>query len=107
MKREPIARAALHAFPPTMRSGHGEEMLDTLLDVSAASRTRFVRELIGVVRSGMQARATQTARAGAKRVVADGVCGLLRIGAADVRRQRMRQGVAIREFAESARDELT
>ena len=74
MKRERIGRAALHAFPPSVRSSHGEEMLDTLLDVSAVSRTRFVHELIGVVRSGMQARATQTASAGAKRVVADGVC---------------------------------
>lgn len=74
MKREHIARVALHAFPITVRSAHGEEMLGTLLDVSATSRTRFVRELIGFVRSGTQARATQTAQSGARRVVADGVC---------------------------------
>jgi hypothetical protein len=74
MKRERIARVALHAFPVTVRSAHGEEMLGTLLDVSATSRTRFVFELIGFVRSGMQARATQTAQDGAQRVVADGVC---------------------------------
>ena len=49
-------------------------MLGTLLDVSATSRTRFVLELIGVVRSGMHARATQTARVGAQRIVADGIC---------------------------------
>ncbi len=53
---------------------HGEEMLGTLLDVSATSRTRFVRELVGLVRAGMRARATQTARAGPRRVVADGFC---------------------------------
>lgn len=74
MKRERIARIALHAFPANVRSAHGEEMLGTLLDVSASSRTRFGRELIGFARSGMQARATQTAQAGAGRVVADGVC---------------------------------
>ena len=74
MKRERIGRLALHAFPVTVRSARGEEMLGTLLDVSATSRARFVRELFGVVRSGTQARATQTARAGARRVVADGVC---------------------------------
>jgi hypothetical protein len=74
MKRERTARAALRAFPATVRAAHGEEMLGTLLDVSATSRTRFVLELIGFVRSGMQARATQTAQAGAQRVVADGVC---------------------------------
>jgi hypothetical protein len=74
MRRERTARAALHAFPATVRAARGEEMLATLLDVSATSRTRFVRELIGFVRSGMQTRATQTAQAGARRVVADGVC---------------------------------
>jgi len=57
-----------------VRAEHGEEMLGTLLDVSATSRTRFVVELIGFARSGMQARATRTAQAGARRVVADGVC---------------------------------
>ena len=74
MKRERTARAALRAFPVTVRTSHGEEMLGTLLDVSATSRTRFVLELIGVVRSGMHARATQTARVGAQRIVADGIC---------------------------------
>jgi hypothetical protein len=73
MKRERIARVALRAFPATARSAHGEEMLGTLLDVSGASRARFARELIDFVRSGMRARATQTAQAGAQRIVADGV----------------------------------
>jgi hypothetical protein len=74
MNRERSARVALHAFPATVRAAHGEEMLGTLLDVSSDSRTRFVRELIGFVRSGRRARATQTAQAAARRVVADGVC---------------------------------
>jgi hypothetical protein len=74
MKRERAARAALHAFPATVRAAQGEEMLGTLLDVSATSRGRYLLELIGLVRSGMRARATETARAGARRVVADGVC---------------------------------
>lgn len=72
MKRERIARIALHAFPASVRATR-EEMLGTLLDVSATSGRRFLLELIGFVRSGMQARATQTAQAGAQRVVADGV----------------------------------
>lgn len=73
MKRGRTARAALHAFPANLRLAHGEEMLDTLRDVTS-TRSRYVRELIGLVRSGMQARGVQTARAGARRVVADGVC---------------------------------
>jgi hypothetical protein len=73
MTRERAVRAALHAFPATVREAQGEEMLGTLLDVSATSRTRFARELSGVVRSGMRARSTLTARAGVRRVVVDGV----------------------------------
>jgi hypothetical protein len=49
-------------------------MLSTSLDVSAISRRRYLLELLTLVRSGMQARATETAQAGARRVVADGVC---------------------------------
>jgi hypothetical protein len=74
MKRERVARVALRAFPSSVRAAQGEEMLGTLLDVSATSRTRFAVELGGLVRSGMQARAAHGARAGARRVVADGVC---------------------------------
>lgn len=74
MRRQYIARAALHAFPGTIRAEHGEEMLGTLLDVSATSRRRLVLELVDLVRAGMRARATQTAKAGPRRVVADGFC---------------------------------
>ena len=49
-------------------------MLGTLLDVSATSRRRLVLELVDLVRAGMRARATQTAKAGPRRVVADGFC---------------------------------
>ena len=49
-------------------------MLGTLLEVEYGdSRIRFARELVSFVRSGMRARATETARTGALRVVADGV----------------------------------
>ena len=49
-------------------------MLSTLLDASASSRTRFVREIVALVLSGLRARATQTAEPGARRLVADGFC---------------------------------
>jgi hypothetical protein len=49
-------------------------MLDTLLDASAPSHARFAREIIELVRSGLRARATETAQAGARRLVADGFC---------------------------------
>jgi hypothetical protein len=74
MSRERIARAALRTFPAAVRAAHGEEMLGTVLDVSATSRRRFALELIGLVVWGMEARAIERARAGAQRVVADGVC---------------------------------
>ncbi len=74
MMRERIARAALHAFPPAVRSARGEEMFDTLLDVSAGSRLRYAREIVDLVRSGLRARAIQTVETGALRLVADGFC---------------------------------
>jgi hypothetical protein len=49
-------------------------MLGTLLDASATSQIQFVRELVDLVRSGLRARATETAQAGARRLVADGCC---------------------------------
>ena len=72
--RERMTRAALHAFPPAIRSARGPEMLGTLLDASATSQTRFAREIVDLVRSGLRARATETAQAGAQRLVADGFC---------------------------------
>jgi hypothetical protein len=72
--RERVTRAALRAFPPAIRSARGDEMLGTLLDASATSQTRFAHEIVDLVRSGLRARATQTAQAGATRIVADGLC---------------------------------
>ena len=74
MMRERVTRAALHAFPPATRSARGPEMLGTLLDASATSQARFAREIVDLVQSGLRARATETAQAGAQRLVADGVC---------------------------------
>jgi hypothetical protein len=74
MRRERLARAALLAFPPEVRMARGEEMLGTLLDASATSRPRFAREVVDMVRSGLGARALESARAGPRRVIADGVC---------------------------------
>ena len=72
--RERLTRAALRAFPPAIRSARGHEMLGTLLDASATSHTRFAFEIVALVRSGLRMRATQTAQAGAWRLVADGFC---------------------------------
>lgn len=49
-------------------------MLATLLDASGGSRTQFAREIADLVRLGLRARATQTASAGARRLIADGLC---------------------------------
>jgi hypothetical protein len=72
--RERAAGAALLAFPPDLRERVGGEMTATLLDVSAGSRTTLIRELAGLFRGGLRARARRTAAAGAGRVVADGLC---------------------------------
>jgi hypothetical protein len=71
VSREHLARVALRAYPSAT---HADEMLATVLDASAGSRKRFVRELVDLVRLGLRARATRTASAGAGRLVADGFC---------------------------------
>ena len=72
--RERVAGLALCAYPSVARAARGEEMLGTVLDASAGSRSRFVREIVDLVRLGLRTRATQTAGAGARRLVADGLC---------------------------------
>jgi len=72
--RRGLAEIALLAYPAAVRAASGEEMLATLLDASAGSRVRLARELADLVRLGLRLRAVATARAGAGRLVADGVC---------------------------------
>jgi hypothetical protein len=74
MTRADAARIALLAYPSPARAARGGEMVATLLDVSAGSRRRFVAELIDLARAGLRDRAALTARAGAPRLVADGLC---------------------------------
>jgi hypothetical protein len=74
MTREDAARVALLAYPPPARAARGGEMLGTMLDVSAGSRRRFIAELVDLTRAGLRDRATVTARDGARRLVADGLC---------------------------------
>jgi hypothetical protein len=74
MTREGAANIALLAYPSRTRDARGGEMVATLLDASAGSRTRFGRELVDLTRVGLRERATLTARAGAGRLVADGLC---------------------------------
>ena len=49
-------------------------MLATLHDVSAGSRRSFAREIADLVRLGLRMRAASTASAGARRLLADGLC---------------------------------
>jgi hypothetical protein len=74
MSGERIAGVALLAYPAPVRVARGEEMLATLQDASAGSRRRFVREIADLVRLGLRARGSLTASAGARRIVADGLC---------------------------------
>jgi len=69
--RAGIAALALLAYPSAARADRGEEMVATLLDASAGSRTRFARELADLVRSGLRLR---TADATPARLTADGLC---------------------------------
>jgi hypothetical protein len=74
MTRERMARIALCAYPADARAADGEEMLATVLDAGASSRRRFAREIVDLVRLGLRATAMQTASAGPRRLVADGLC---------------------------------
>jgi hypothetical protein len=72
--RERVAAVALLAYPPAARAARGDEMLATLLDSSAGSGPRFAREVVDLVRLGLRARGAETASAGMRRVIADGLC---------------------------------
>lgn len=74
MNRQRVAEYARHAHPAAARAAIGDEILDTLLEVSGGSRRRFAREIVDLVRTGLRARATQTASRGAGRLIADGLC---------------------------------
>jgi hypothetical protein len=74
MTREDAAKIALLAYPRATRTARGGEMAATLLDASSGSRRRFGRELVDLVRAGLRERGALTAQAGARRLVADGLC---------------------------------
>jgi hypothetical protein len=74
MSRDRISAVALLSYPATVRAARGSEMVATLQDISAGSRLRFAREIVDLVRLGLRTRATSTARAGAGRLIADGLC---------------------------------
>jgi hypothetical protein len=74
MTRGRVAGLALLSYPAAAREARGEEMLATLHDVSAGSRRGFAREIADLVRLGLRTRATSTARVGARRLTADGLC---------------------------------
>jgi hypothetical protein len=74
MTRESIAAAALWMFPASVREQSGEEILGSVLDAGAVSKTRFVREIAGLLGAGLRARARRTAQTPVRRLVADGLC---------------------------------
>jgi hypothetical protein len=68
-----MATAALRALPREVRASHGEEILGTLLDSSAAaSHWEFAREILDLLRVGLRSRTARTASLGARRLLADG-----------------------------------
>ncbi len=74
MIRERIGRAALRAYPPAVRQTRGLEMLGMLLDAGEQSNRAFVRESGSLVLGGLRERGALTARAGTRRLIADGCC---------------------------------
>jgi hypothetical protein len=74
MSREGLATIALRALPREVRASRGEEMIGTLLDASAGSRTRLVREIANLLRVGIHMRAGKTGPTTPRRLLADGFC---------------------------------
>jgi hypothetical protein len=104
---ERVARVSLLAYPRDVRESRGDEMMDTLLDLSMGSWWRVLAESLGLVRSGLRARASITAGSGSRRLVATGcaqaatVWGLVLL-TAYLQLDRMildSRGVALREGA--------
>jgi hypothetical protein len=95
MIRTRVGAAVLRAYPADTRATVGAEMLSTLLDASAGSRARFVREAVELLRLGLRARATRIAHAGTLRLLADGACvAAIFFGAQDLATALRNRGVA-------------
>jgi hypothetical protein len=67
---ERLARAALLAYPSNIRQSRGEEMVGTLLELSMGSSWRALAESVSLLRSGLGARRSTTARSGSHRLAA-------------------------------------
>jgi hypothetical protein len=75
MTRDGLVHLALVAFPPGERAARGPELAAIALDVTdGASRRVVARELVGLVRAGLDVRATRGASLGPFRLLADGLC---------------------------------
>jgi hypothetical protein len=72
--RERIGQAALRAYPPAVRQTRGAEMLGMLLDAGEQSNWAFLRESGSLVLGGLRERRAITARARARRLIADSCC---------------------------------
>jgi hypothetical protein len=73
MIAERIVGLAMRAYPSEVRNARGDEMLDTVLDVSDRSKARLLRETMALARAGFGARATVACAAGNRRLAFD-VC---------------------------------
>ena len=74
MIRDRIGRAALPACPPAVRQTRGLEMLRMVLEAGEQSGWALVRENGSLIPGGVRERRAITARAGARRLIADACC---------------------------------
>ncbi len=70
---ERLVRLAMLAYPRSVRDAQGEEILDTLHDVSGESQGLQLHESIALIRAGLQAR-TSVASAHGNRRLACEIC---------------------------------
>jgi hypothetical protein len=74
MRYQRLGSLALNAYPPSVRTVRGEEMLGTLLDAGEDSTGAFISGCASLVVGGLRERARENARIGARRLIADGFC---------------------------------
>lgn len=74
MTRKRLAFLALLAYPKSLRSSKGEEIVGTLFDVSGESNAAYARELVALIGGGLRVRVGTAGQSGATRLIADGFC---------------------------------
>lgn len=75
MTRKRLASLGLLAYPKSLRSSKGEEIVGTLLDVSGGSNAAYAREIVALIGGGLRVRVGAAGgRQDATRLIADGFC---------------------------------